>query len=209
MKIFQPRQGSLALHLGEDQEEGASLDSSLLCYAMLLLVLHCSSTKGPMRPKTTFRSVVPIDVLGALTNRGRPNKEPVDAHPLPKLMQLPQSLSSPRRRPQEGSAEGLEQPVLQQMPVASSGKFSGEIREEEELEESAESERTAAVEATRRATERAARIRAALGATLEKSPLVTAALRRAAQAKAGRETAKDEVAVELQIKDKPKAATEL
>ena len=38
---------------------------------------------------------------------------------------------------------------------------------------------------------------------------MTAALRRAAQAKAGRETAKDEVAVELQIKDRPKAATEL
>ena len=101
--------------------------------------------------------------------------------------------------PNKGSTEDLEQPVLQQMPVASSGKFSGEIREEEELEESAESEKTAAVEATRRATERAAKIRAALGATLEKSPLVTAALRRAAQAKAGRETAKDEVAVELQI----------
>ena len=95
------------------------------------------------------------------------------------------------------------------MSVALSGKFSGEVREEKEHEESAESEKTAAVEATRRATERAARIRAALGATLEKSPLVTAALRRAAQAKAGREIAKDDVAVELQIKDRPKAATEL
>ena len=48
-------------------------------------------------------------------------------------------------------------------------------------------------------------VKAALEAALEKTPLVIAALKRAAQAKAGRETAKDEVAVELQIKDKPKA----
>ena len=42
-------------------------------------------------------------------------------------------------------------------------------------------------------------VKAALEAALEKTPLVIAALRRAAQAKAGWETAKD----------KPKAATEL
>ena len=95
--------------------------------------------------------------------------------------------------------------MLQQMPVASSRKFSGEIREEEELEESAESEKTAAVEAT----ERAARIRAALGANLERSPVVIAALRRVAQGKAAREAAKDEAAVELQTKDRPKAVTEV
>ena len=94
-------------------------------------------------------------------------------------------------------------------PIAPTRKFLEEIREEEEHEESAESKKAAAEEATRRASERAARIKVALGAALEKSPLVTAALRRAAQAKAGLETAKEEVAVELQIKDKPKAATEL
>ena len=111
--------------------------------------------------------------------------------------------------PNKGSTEDLEQPVLQQMPVASSGKFSGEIREEEELEESAESEKTAAVEATRRATERAAKIRAALGANQERSPVVIAALRRVAQAKAAREAAKEEAAVELQSKDKPKTVSEV
>ena len=94
----------------------------MVSYATLLLVLHCSSTKGPTRLKMTFRSVVPIDVLGALTNQGRPNKGPANAHPLPKPMQLALSLSSPRRRPQEGSAEGLEQPVLQQMPLPPRGQ---------------------------------------------------------------------------------------
>ena len=44
---------------------------------------------------------------------------------------------------------------------------------------------------------------------MKKSPLVTAALRRAAQAKAGRESAKDEAAVKLHIEGKPKDATEL
>ena len=77
--------------------------------------------------------------------------------------------------------------------------------DEEELEESAESGKTAAIEAT----ERAAKIRAALGANLERSPVVIAALRRVAQAKAAREAAKDEAAVELQTKDKPKAVTEV
>ena len=77
--------------------------------------------------------------------------------------------------------------------------------DEEELEESAESGKTAAVEAT----ERAAKIRAALGANVERSPMVIAALRRVAQVKAAREAAKDEAAVKLQAKDKPKAVTEV
>ena len=75
MTTFQPRQWSLAPHLGEDQEEGASLDSSLMmlmvCYTTLLLVLHCIPTKGPTRAKTTFCSFGPADnffgVPGALT----------------------------------------------------------------------------------------------------------------------------------------------
>ena len=148
------------------------MDSSLLCYAMLLLVLYCILTKGPKRPKMTC-SIVPIDVPGALTNRGRPK---------------------------EGPVEGLEQPELQQMPVAPSGRLSGEIKEEKEIEESAESEKTAAEEATERG---------ALGANLKRSPVWIAAQRRVAQARARRETAMNEAAVELQPKDRPKAVTEV
>ena len=57
MTAFQRRQWSLAPHLGEDQEKGASLDLSLMMlivfYTTLLLVLRCVPTKVPTRAKTT------------------------------------------------------------------------------------------------------------------------------------------------------------
>ena len=44
---------------------------------------------------------------------------------------------------------------------------------------------------------------------MERSPVVIAALRRVAQAKAAREAAKGEAAGQLSTKDKPKAVTEV
>ena len=131
MTTFQPRQGSLAPILGEDQEEKEE-DSPSFSRCRLLCRVADSGPKAKVNSpfissppslklyprmcglnpehvlRPGFSPVDPSSIPGVLTSGGRPNKGPADDYPPSKLQKLPHP----------GLAEGQKQPVqLQQRPL--------------------------------------------------------------------------------------------
>ena len=133
MTTFQPRQGSLAPILGEDQEKQVEELPSfsrcrLLCRvadsgpkakvnspfissppSLKLYPRMCGlNPEHVLRPG--FSPVDPSSIPGVLTSRGQPNKGPADDYPP----------SKPQKLPHPGLAEGSELPVQlpQKLPLS-------------------------------------------------------------------------------------------